>query len=181
MTTSTITTKVRHIKAGDRIRIVTPLVFIRCGYPLNMDIMRKRVEQEQGPEIEAFLRKLGFRHEDSRTGHRVRREIIKALAYGYLHRQNFGGRMREIYMQEVPELLGKETTVMGHFYCKTGEYSPAYVSTSPNSYGEAYPACLYNEKAHRILETELHDPDAFELDRPRFNYAIEDIYVERVE
>ncbi len=78
-------------KAGDRVRIVGPMFFIRCGYPLQTIDMADAVWKEDMPKIEVFLKDLGY-NESSGYWSKMQVGIAQQLAYGRLRKAGFGGK-----------------------------------------------------------------------------------------
>lgn len=146
--------KAPAIRVGDRVRIVRPALFVRCGYPLTKADVREelKADEERRTRIETFASAEGVR-EDLR--YRFVREVLDALAHAELKRRGMGGRTRTIHTEDEPEFVGRVATVVGVSFVKTGEYVPAlhYSSLDGNEYDPAY---LADEKTHRILR--LADP-----------------------
>ena len=77
--------------------------------------------------------------------------MVKAMAYGIMRREHFGGRKRTIHTKTVSEYENDVFTVQGVRFVKTGEWAPGGQS---GYYGEDYdPPYLANEKTHRILDS----------------------------
>jgi hypothetical protein len=124
------------IKIGDRIKIVNPQMFIRCGYPLDLQELTKEISIKYYEEIKAFVDKIVF-PEEKRTknslfalGIRLKEkerefeDIARHLAYRIIAKKKFGGNERTIYTKERVDLKGKEFLVVNTKTVVTGTYFP---------------------------------------------------------
>lgn len=145
-------------KIGDSVRINTPSMFVRCGYPMTISEVKEDIESNNLAEIEDFINDIiGNKEIDimsSRFKIRKRsiQEIVSALAYEKMRFNGFGGRTRSIYTEDVENLRGKVAKVIGTKMCVTGDYVHGYGGYDYYSGGYEYePAYLMNQKHHRIL------------------------------
>jgi hypothetical protein len=145
------------IRVGDRVRIVNPQVFIRCGYPKSLDQSIKEVEEKYNEVLTKFMKELGLSVFSSRLPHtdrilsRVYEQVRLAVAYAKLREEKFGGKQRSVHTENRPELAGVTRFVMGIFYVKSGVYCPG---SCYGGYGweEDYdPPVLDEQKTHKIL------------------------------
>lgn len=158
------TAKTGNIRVGDRVRVVTPKLFVRCGYPLSFDAVLAEVATKHRLAVEEFLGTLGVMlPASSYEGYpQSVGKVLKAVAYDLLRQRGHGGKERSIYTTEKPEFAGKEYAVTAVRFVKTGYYCPGYVDYS----GDHNPPYLGSEKTHRILtlgghgryENTLSDP-----------------------
>jgi len=158
-----------RIKIGDYVRIDNPEMFVRCGYPLSIEDMRKEIVDNRFVDIENFI--ISIVHGEDRLNDfnftnpyfdknsylnnsesATTRTIINALAYELLRHRNFGGSERSIHTKAVEDNKGKIFQVTGTKMCVTGNYihgSKCYDNW--NGGYEYEPPYLENQKSHRIL------------------------------
>jgi hypothetical protein len=192
------------IRVGDRVRIVNPEFFIRCGYENNHQDAMKQIREEYGEKILRFiydweaslhsvpsadskisLSLISFDQyrTELRNPHSYDR-IISALAYDLVARNKKSGAERKIFTERLERYKDDIFTVSGAFMCMTGFYYPA--GGRYDSYTGEYdyePGGLDKMKAHRILE--LREFVFFEIGRERRREsdsatAIEECHIERV-
>lgn len=154
-------------KIGERIKIIVPEFFVRCGYPMTMEMARQEVEDKWHGEIVGFLDKLGFGPVGvGYPGYAQAYEgVIRSLASGLLNKQRFGGPERKIHTRRIPELEGETCWVSGLKYVKTGYYTASSWS-GPYSDEDYEPAYLADQKTHRIVMTSL------------VNYSLDSLWIE---
>lgn len=126
-----------RIRVGDTVKIVSPIRFIRCGYPL---YKRKAIDillSEHREDLADFFSKMGIA--DRWTVLNMDREhffkrgfgaTISGLAYQYMKSRGFGGRERSVY--EEPLDIGYTGTLgivadrrhvmTGTYYAPSGGY-----------------------------------------------------------
>jgi len=156
-----------RIKIGDYVRIDNPEMFVRCGYPLSLEDVRKEIKDKHFIDIEKFiisivhgkekvedfnLTNILFDKDAYLNKAKSSQAIINILAYEILRQRNFGGRERKIHTKTVEENRGKIFQVTGTKMCVTGNYVAG--SGSQNYYSGEYdyePPYLENQKSHRIL------------------------------
>jgi hypothetical protein len=161
-------------RQGERVRIVTPRVFVRCGYPISIQDLRKRIGKEYAAEIEALIvRVVGTPNHSPGTPlldpsrslwyssrEKVHTPIINALAYAVAKRANFGGNRREVHTREFPALKGMVLSVGRTFRVVTGEYHPG---------DREQPAWLTHRRHHTIIEAEHFSYPELDLSEGLFN------------
>lgn len=155
-------------RRDDRVRVIIPRVFERCGYPMSIQDAREEISKmrEGDKLIYDLIQSFGI---DIRYGN-VYGKIVNALAYGLLHTRGFGGPERTIHTVERPEIKGQIYRVTDKFVVKTGIYRRG--SSDPE---DPEGPSLRNVKTHTILRVESIDAG--------FNYdyfSIEATNVERV-
>lgn len=158
------TAKTGNIRVGDRVRVVTPKLFVRCGYPLSFDAVLAEVATKHRLAVEEFLGTLGvvlpaasYEGYPQSVG-----KVLKAVAYDLLRQRGHGGKERCIYTTERSGLVGNVYAVTAVRFVKTGYYCPGYMDRN----GEHTGPYLGSEKTHRIVtlggyrwyESTLHDP-----------------------
>lgn len=139
------------IRIGDTVRVLSPYIFIRCGYELSLEDGVRFVKKNMMEEVIAIYGKVSpdgcFRSVYPFTEDSVElQEIINALAFAYIKSRNFGGNKRIIKQQVEPSLSrDKLYQVTGKRTCVTGIRVKAY-------FGEEYePPFLSHYTRHNIL------------------------------
>jgi hypothetical protein len=152
------------IRKGDRVKVVNPEFFIRCGYPMTKeDVLRSVLKTGDVKKIEDFLSDFGIyqhffaipgtdiKHTlETRAYTQVFDRVADALAYGILAAKRFGGRERKVFTEKKEQYLNAEGTVVGRKVVNSGYYQPGW---SDEYEGE--PAYLTNQKTHVIFDVEL--------------------------
>ena len=124
---TSMTKKRSIIRMYDRVKIINPEFFIRCGYPKCQEDEMKVVIKEFGYQIHRMIEPgpgaaangLAW-HGDERLFEKVCREI----AYARLKNMGFGGGKRTIHTERREEFMGKTFSVTKVKICKTGSYYP---------------------------------------------------------
>jgi hypothetical protein len=152
-------------KRGDLVRVVTPLAFVRCGYPLDPGEVNDKMRREHMRRVRDFLNLDGLPDldpagflDDSWMDARAVNLAVRALASQHLAKHGFGGRERTIHTVEMPDIKGKVFKVTGWQFNKTGDYYP------PSHYGggwdgpaEYEPGGLTNVETHKVLHLQATD------------------------
>lgn len=180
--------KPKRIGVGDAVRIVTPEVFIRCGYPLvpTSEEAVQFAKQFEPQLFEIMEKSLGVSPQIARNvtfaelkGNKAIKRFLKEMAYLYCAHRKFGGNERKIYTENKPELkTDKVYTVRSVKSCYTGTYVSG--STWGNEWGEPEydPPYLDKPTFHHILYLGPRTDDRWISDKDMF--SIEDIYVQKV-
>lgn len=141
-------TRPERIRKGDRVRVVNPEFFVRCGYPKCLDGESKVVLEKFGGVINGMIWEDASASVRLRDGHLLTK-VCRELAYARLKASGFGGQERTIHTKRIDDLAGREFVVCGVKFCKTGTYVHG---GSCGEYGEEYdPPYLDGEKTHKIL------------------------------
>jgi hypothetical protein len=147
------------IRVGDVVKIKEPNMFVRCGYPLSFEDMRKDVEKKHSADISKFLYSLkipcGGNYFDINQKFKNSREFDKirdALAYYFLKQCSFGGNERTIHTKVNETYRNTEAIVVAIQFVKTGTYSPGYHG---GFWDDNEPSALYNQETHKILHVRL--------------------------
>lgn len=170
------------IKVGDRVKIINPEFFVRCGYDNNLKSQAELIESNHKRDIldligKVFPRKAvwnpsgslpdEYYHEGFRTNLDIAvNKIASALAYEAVKRDMRSGAERKVFTKRRDLTIGWDCynlEVEKVKFVKTGKYVP-----SSSGYEDWEPGYLSGEKTHRILQLETGD-------------WIEDIHVEKVE
>lgn len=126
-------------KVGDIVRVDTPLLVVRVGYPLCLADFRHEADlliQRLQPEIGTLTE-------------RERKKLRDTLAGVLLRRKDYGGDVRSIHTSYHSAWWKAEATVERIRYAKTGVYMPANL---PGYWDNEYdPPYLGDVKTHRIL------------------------------
>ncbi len=128
------------IRVGDRVRIVTPTIVTRVGYPKTVKEYEPLAKELFGAELEKHLRR----------GHTFDK-VIRDIAYGLAKKDGFGGRERSLHLKDVPGILDQEFYVSGARMVRTGTYYPPQYSSSYYGESDYEPGGLANAKSHKLL------------------------------
>jgi len=167
------------IRIGDRVRIVNPLIFIRCGYPLCKDDIRPNIIKNYGDVISELVRCVSQGEEfiiknienDNEPGvyedyvalphkeQRVNDSIVEELTFIQLASKQYGGDERSIHTRLEEKYRNKLFQVAGIKYVKTGRYVGGGCFSSYDDYD---PPCLTNSRTHKVLSLkDLENPIPF--------------------
>jgi hypothetical protein len=172
--------KRKYAKVGDRVKIITPKLFQRCGYPLDPFVVREKFKDEitkratealqgmlgipiKAPEQANDLNELFGVSEIVSEYRRPYAHLEKAVISYILQRERFGGRNREIHEVEVSGIANRIAIIDEVNYVKTGTYTPA---SQCGYYSDDYdPPCLDEAKVHAIYSiTIVRDTASIEPD-----------------
>lgn len=139
----------KHVfKPGDKVRIINPIFIQRVGYPkclrdyITVELKERAVNIVM-PKDEHSLSI--FRKDLPYYAKKAIRAVANSLAYVELHRDRFGGNIRQLHTITKPEWANRLAEIVSLRTAKTGVYERALGS------GEDYePALLCNQKTHRI-------------------------------
>jgi len=146
--------KTKYARVGEKVEIVVPKLFIRCGYPLTMsEILQKRCANVAIRARSAAMA-AGLNWEDAW----VRKNLERAVAADILKKEGFGGAGRLIFQEDFPELLGARGKVTARKMVYTGKYSPGFQSYTDYWTGESEwdPPSLYDTKAHCVYTLSIY-------------------------
>jgi hypothetical protein len=135
---------------GDIVKVVNPLIFIRCGYPHTLAEETKIVIEDFGSKITDLFRECGGPVDER---FRQFKRVASEIAHARLKSKGFGGRKRQVYTKEDLSIAGREFVVVEKKVVKTGIYY------SPSGSGEDWePGGLDNCETHVIVK--IADPDS---------------------
>ena len=140
---------VYHI--GDRVKIIKPEIFIRCGYPKTKADFA--ITPEQRNKLEDLLISFGIA-KDSFLYYRYDNSldrIYDEISYLQLAKANFGGNKREIHTTTDFNILNITGEVISKRTVKTGVYDYGYIDFEGNS----NPPSLHKEQSHVILKIDV--------------------------
>lgn len=154
------------IRINDRVKIITPDVFIRCGYPLTKeDMLRNELKQSDVKRIEDFLSEFGIyphffhvvgtditQYLENKTYTQVFDRVADAIAYGLLAGKRFGGRDRKIFTEYKEYLKDSYGTVVERKVVNTGTYNYGFSGGWEDDYE---PATLTNQKTHVLFRVKV--------------------------
>ncbi len=155
--------RTKIIRCGDRVKIINPQFFVRCGYPLTKeDIKRDFITNEERGLIEKLL---GITHHTDhieslllnssfRKTNETYEKILDDLAFYKLKQKGFGGSERNIFTIPRDEFKNTECQVVGKRVVQTGVYAKDY---DCGDYGEYYSSWsfLSHQKSHVILSLNI--------------------------
>lgn len=153
------------IRLYDRVRILNPQVFLRCGYPLTKQMIKDTMTKEQRDAIHELFKKFDINTqvpEDVKSclvfdysvlDDKAYQLVLDVMAGVLLRKQGWGGHQRTIYTEHNPRFFNATGTVHGKKVVKTGTYRSGGGSYDYYSGGYDYdPPYLDGEETHVILE-----------------------------
>lgn len=151
----------KSVRVGDRVEVVVPKEFIRCGYPMDYGEVAEEVAKEHLKEVMTLINKVAGgdygvleyfeKNPLKSTCGSTARKIVQALAYAKCKNERFGGSTRLIYTKDSPEIAGYKGLVTDIKWVVTGEYyAPSYYESMDG--GDYEPGGLTDQKRHKILE-----------------------------
>ena len=148
------------IRIGDRVKIIAPEIFVRCGYDLTYTSAKPIVEERYKDKIFNFMDSLdgtesnsnlfGIKYDKKQDS--LYQAILHNLAYSYVATHRKTGSERKIFTKLQERCRGGVFYVVGKRVVKTGLYDPPY--SHQDYYGEwdCYTGGLAECKTHIILE-----------------------------
>ena len=162
------------IRQGDRVRIINPEFFIRCGYENYHAAVKERIEKEYGQKILEFIYEwekslitgppilcqvkpplvsMGSFDEFGKLNKPYSYDkIISALAYDLVGRLKKTGAERKIFTVRLEEYKDRTFPVYGSFMCMTGFYDPPWSGQDYWGEWDYRPGGLDKAKSHKILD-----------------------------
>jgi len=139
--------------AGDAVRIVTPEIFVRCGYDHHLAAEIEIVKERYGAVVDDFLRAVdvpygGFHGHPQAA--RLRDRIVSEVAHAQLRAKKSRDAERKLFTQTKEALRGAVGPVVQKKIVKTGFYRPASGGWSADD--DYTPAYLRDERTHVILQ-----------------------------
>ncbi len=165
------------IRVGDRVKIINPAIFIRCGYPWDKQYVKDKIfTEKQKKDLHHLLESFGFsanRFDLSsylNSGEKFTTErnealyekLLDELAYAALKKNGFGGKERMLFSKIRPEFLNKTGIVCLKKVVHTGSYIRGLFCEQEGDY---IPAYIENRVVHSICsiwldqgeEVKVHD------------------------
>jgi len=139
-------------RPGDRVRVLEPRRFVRCGYP--------KVPADYLPAAEELYRQLRTPDGQAlRFGNKAKGRILDALSYALAQEDHFGGPERTVHTEQDLSLLEGTYVVQEVRSVKTGRYYPPSGGSVDSWTGESdwEPGGLADEKVHRIARLKYQD------------------------
>lgn len=127
------------IRVGDWVRIVTPKIVTRVGYPKSV--------KDYMPTAKALFEAELKKH----LGGMVIDRILHDIAYGLAKSNGFGGNERSLHLEDQPQIMGQEFCVSGVRMVQTGTYYPPSYWTSYYGEHDWEPGGLADMKSRRLL------------------------------
>lgn len=159
-------------KIGQKVKIINPEIFVRCGYPLTIEDELKLITNE---EKMAILKLLPSHNNYNFLYHKYDShldKILSEIAFCRLKEKGFGGPERKIYTEHRPALLNKIVTIENKRVVKTGKYEKGY--TSGWETPEYNPPFLGKEKSNVLLKF-------YDFDNYGFLLEIEEKNVQKID
>jgi hypothetical protein len=136
------------IRVNDIVKIVTPEIFIRCGYPFDQIAATDHLVDHYAEDVQALITKIDPNAKYPRRfgSGKDFRDLCGRIARIVATRDGFGGWTRSLHTERKEEWTGLRCQVRAKKVHKTGNYFP------PTGGDEWYePGGLDNEKTHVIL------------------------------
>jgi len=146
------------MKKGDRVKIINPELFVRCGYDLTINTLFDEIETEHSKEISKHVNEMcnlvGLDNLKLNAyldlNELISNKIINSLAYSLLPSRMAEGSERKIFTEYGWQYKDKLGIIVKKKYVKTGIYHRGF------SYdGDYEPAYLDPVQTNCILEVEL--------------------------
>jgi len=165
------------IRVEDKVKIINPVRFVRCGYPLCLKDMKVEIDKhfkkvigdlvhsvcngdefiqadEEGKYDDGTWLRLGTI--GASDGGVANDDIVEALARRRIVSKGFGGTARSIHTEPYEQIKDEVAVVTRIKYVKTGTYNKGYGGYDYYSGCYEYdPPYLSDEKTHKILELDL--------------------------
>ena len=140
----------KYLPIGVKVRVVMPLVFERCGYPLGIG----DIQAQRGDEVAKLVNAAAKAADLDIHAHGVYEHLCKAVCLSVLHKEKFGGTQRVIKQREDERYRNATGEVVAKRYVRTG------VRVEGRSYGtvdgyEYDPPYLENVKTHCVYTLRL--------------------------
>lgn len=167
-------TKKPIYRPGDRVVIMQPKVFVRCGYPFDVVAETDSILSHHQTHIQELIEKIDQHGQPDRYGNETdMRAVASRLARIVAVRRGYDGNDRRIYTKFESGILGKEGTVYSKRVVKTGtRYGP---SSGQDYNGEWYgdSGGLSDEKTHVILRVYGTGITMFEIEAANVRHVTE--------
>jgi hypothetical protein len=151
--------KAKYLKVGDRVRIVEGKRFMRCGYPLNFEVLKKTRTKEVETKVFAAAKAAGL----NAHSERVFNHLTNAVCSDILQKEKFGGSVRSIFEEDYPALKGVEGEITSRKMVKTGRYSPGYHcwegEWEPPTLDGQETWCIYTIRPDRFIPSNTRKSD----------------------
>jgi hypothetical protein len=149
-------------RVHDKIQIISPNIFVRCGYPLTKELAIKNLVTFKEKQKIADLVGVYLHNDDQDNLEPIWDElsngnkssayfdILDKFALLKMRQNNFGGSERKVYTEFKPEYLNATGTILSKKCVQSGIHH-----SGGNYCGEWEPSYLANQKTHIILEVWL--------------------------
>lgn len=136
-----------NIRIGDLVKVINPLVFIRCGYPYSLEYARNTLlSSKDRQDIEKIIGA-------GDIPFKIREKIEDGFALVRLHQAKYGGRERSLHFETRQDLIDCMGVVTGRKV-----YVAGYYSTDTDYEDSCSIAYLKNQKHHIVFEVRLEKP-----------------------
>jgi len=162
------------IRKGDRVKVITPHRFIRCGYALTPDMLIDELVNNHSEEILTLVKSLGIETTQFRKTNILpfndkidpdrngMSKLLHALAYLMVASRGFGGKDRMIFSeyfehldQAVCKVTATRQVMTGKYYGPSGGYTTGY---DGGDYWDQ-PGGLEDRKSNKILRVDITNND----------------------
>ncbi len=141
--------KRKYAAVGEKVKIINPLQFIRCGYTLTPNILWNNESQAKLMREVVDKGLIAIGDFNRFTEHKM----SDLVGFLFAKNQNFGGSDRKLFEEECSYIKDKLGEVIGKRFVKTGFRSGAYQSYE----GEWEGPSLDNEKTHCVYNLRVGD------------------------
>jgi len=153
----------KYARVGEKVRILVPKEFDRCGYPLTMFDVAEKFRDEIRVKMETVRQALGMNAELDVWTNRSHFDmhLEKALCSLILNREGFGGKERSVYERDLndhdwePKLTNREAVVLGRKRVQTGTRVPGSGGYSYDGDYDYDPPYLENMKVHCVYTLDI--------------------------
>lgn len=163
------------IRPGDRIKIINPEFFVRCGYPLNKEAGLKLITEDEKKKVSELV---GLNHIPTVSSlqfynsflihkENIYNNILDRLAYLKIKEAGFGGNERKIFTELKEKYRNCECIIYSKRIVQTGIRECYSDGDWESSYYSSIPY-LSQQKSHVILKINVIDN----------NYLLENLEIE---
>jgi hypothetical protein len=147
------------IRIQDTVKIINPMVFVRVGYPYNLQYAKDNLVTKEEKNLIEIL-------SGGWDGENTYQTILKAVAYKKLKESGFGGNSRQIFTEKNDRVdLNVDYEVLEKKMVKTG----IYCRGSKGSWEcpvDCDPPTLRNSRNHQILKVQKVYKDLMDYEDP---------------
>lgn len=122
------------IRVGDRVKIITPMIVERIGYPLTPKMVLEELNTPENRQrvidmLQDFELPVDHIRFDVFAGNILPEQVegvLKIISYYTVRTRNFGGTERNLYRKDYPDLKDTSIHVDGKKIVRTGNRVPGY-------------------------------------------------------
>jgi hypothetical protein len=158
----------KYAAVGDKVKIVVPEIFKRCGYALTAEVLRSTRTQEIDNKVQAAAQVIAEKPKPDAgvklcdpydvVDRHTRGLLTKAVCSYIMNNEGWGGRERKIYEEHGEHLRGAVCTVESKRFVRTGTYTHGRVCGSYYDEPEWEPPYLDGVKTHCVYTLTVDNP-----------------------